>query len=93
MEMAEERVTYWGIQCRTCNETVVLGTKLDLRYADFFCFLKPGSFRCVHGHSHNYDSDDVFFLPSSSGIPITEAGIRKNRDNYKLLGSMEAAVK
>jgi len=89
MEKAVERISGWGIQCRTCNEAIVLGTKLDPRYADFFSFLKPGSFRCSNDHTHNYDSDDVFFFPPSPETPITEAEILKNRANYKLLGSSE----
>ncbi|MGD0942510.1 MAG: hypothetical protein ABR905_22685 [Terracidiphilus sp.] len=86
MEKAAEKITNWGIQCRTCNETIVLGTKLDPRYGDFFSFLKPWSFLCVHGHTHNYDSDDVFFFQSSAEMPVTEAGIQKNRANYELFG-------
>jgi len=89
MEKAVERITAWGIQCRTCNETIVLGTKLDPHYGDFFSFLKPGSFRCVHGHTHNYDSDDVVFFQTSAVTPVTEAEIEKNRANYELLGSLE----
>lgn len=84
-----ERITNWGIQCRTCYETIVFGTRLDPRYADFFKFLKPGSFCCLHDHTHNYDSDDVFFFSSSPETPVTEAVIRKNRANYKLLDSSE----
>jgi hypothetical protein len=80
-----ERITSWGIQCRTCSEDILLGTKLDPRYGDFFGFLKPGSFRCVNGHTHNYSSDDVFFPPSSPEMPVTEGPIQKNRANYKLL--------
>ncbi|MDR3726814.1 MAG: hypothetical protein P4K86_07225 [Terracidiphilus sp.] len=87
MEKAVERITDWGIQCRTCNEAILLGTKIDLRYADFFSFLKPGTFCCMHGHSHSYDSDDVFFFQSSSETSAKEAEIQKNRANYILLGS------
>ena len=90
MEKAVERITNWGIQCRTCGETIALGTNLDPRYDDFFSFLKPGSFRCNHDHSHTYDSDDVFFF-SSLETPVTEAGIEKNRANYQLLDSSEMA--
>jgi hypothetical protein len=65
----------------------VLGTKLDPRYADFFAFLKPGSFRCGNNHTHTYDSDDVAFFPSSPETPISEAAMLKNRAAYELLGS------
>jgi hypothetical protein len=84
------RITDWGIQCRTCNETIPLGTRLDPRFADFFAFLKPGSFRCLHGHTHTYDSDDVFFFSSSPETPVTEAGIQGNRANYELLSPPES---
>jgi hypothetical protein len=88
MENVSERITTWGIRCKTCSEDIVLGTKLDPRFADFFSFLKPGSFRCLHGHTHNYDSDDVFFVPFSEA-PANEAQILENRANYELLGSMQ----
>jgi hypothetical protein len=87
MEKVAERIRSWGIQCRTCSEDIVLGTKSDPRYADFFSFLRPGSFRCVHGHTHTYDSDDVFFFDSSSETPANVAEILKNRANYLLLTS------
>jgi len=90
MEKAIERITGWGIQCKTCGEAIALGTKLDARYEDFFKFLKPGSFRCRHDHTHTYDSDDVCFL-DSSGSPVTEDEIVKNRANYQLLNSSELA--
>lgn len=88
MEKAVERITNWGIQCRTCGETIALGTKLDPCYGDFFSFLKPGSFRCTHDHTHTYDSDDVCFFDSSH-TAVTEDGIQKNRANYHLVGSSE----
>lgn len=90
-EKMVEKISDWGIQCRTCSETIVLGTKLDLRFADFFTFLKPGSFRCVHGHSHNYGSDDLFFA-SPLETPATEAKILKNRALYELLDTPELAT-
>ena len=93
MENPRERITCWGIQCRTCNESIILGTKLDPRYGDFFSFLKPGSFRCDHDHTHNYDSDDVFFFESSAKVPFEEFEIRKNRANYQLLVPSEMARK
>jgi hypothetical protein len=83
------RINFWGIQCRTCHEPIALGTKLDPRTADFFKFLKPGSFRCVHGHNHCYDSDDVFFFLSSARAPATGAEIQRNRANYKLVDQAE----
>jgi hypothetical protein len=89
MEKAVDRITDWGIQCRTCHETIVLGTKLDPRYGDFFKFLKPGTFHCIHGHTHSYDSDDVFFFHSPSETSAKVAEIQKNRANYFLLGSSE----
>jgi hypothetical protein len=85
MEQMAERITPWGIQCRTCGENILLGTKDDPRYGDFFKFLRPGSFQCVKGHVHNYDSDDLYFMASSSVTPATEAEILKNRANYELL--------
>lgn len=93
MEKAVEKITNWGILCRTCNQKILLGTKLDPRYGDFFSFLKPGSFRCVNNHIHNYDLDDVFFFPSSPETPVNEAEIQKNRANYELLGSLEVTLK
>lgn len=39
------RINFWGIQCRTCNKPIALGSRLDPRTADYFKFLKPGSFR------------------------------------------------
>ena len=78
-------ITSWGIQCRTCNESILLGTKLDSRYADFLSFLRPGSFRCMHGHTFNYDSDDVCFFSSFQETPETEAEMEKNRANYTRL--------
>jgi hypothetical protein len=83
-----ERITDWGIQCRTCSQIIILGTKLDPRFEDFFKFLRPGSFRCAHNHTHDYDSDDVFFA-SPSETPATEAEILKNRASYDLLGPPE----
>jgi len=91
MEHAAERIQGWGIQCRTCFEPILLGTRLDPRFAGFFAFLKPGSFHCAHAHTHNYDSDDLYFFDSSSETPATEAEILKNRANYKLLFSTELA--
>jgi hypothetical protein len=85
-----EGISDWGIRCRTCDEPVILGSKLDPRYADFFSFLQPGSFSCVHGHTHNYDSNDVFFA-SSSDTPATEAQKAKNRALYELLSPSELA--
>jgi hypothetical protein len=89
MDKAVEKITDWGIQCRTCNESIVLGTKLDPRYGDFFSFLKPGSFRCAHNHIHNYDSNDVFFFQSSSETLAKEAEILKNRAGYEFLDCSE----
>jgi hypothetical protein len=93
MEKEVERITIWGIRCRTCNETIVLGTKVDPRYADFFAFLRPGAFRCGRDHSHNYDSDDVCFFESSPESPITETEIQMNRAKYQLLGSPEMTAR
>jgi len=89
MENVSERIGTWGIRCRTCDENIILGTKFDPRYADVFSFLASGSFRCTQGHTHNYDSDDLFFFPSSSGAPVDEAEILKNRANYRLLACKE----
>jgi len=89
MENVAERIMSWGIQCRTCSEDIVLGTKSDPRYADFFSFLRPGSFQCVHGHTHNYDSDDVSFFASSSETTAIIAEILKNRAYYMLLTPKE----
>ena len=92
MGNAVERIGIWGIQCRTCHEGIVLGTKADLRFADFFSFLQPASFRCVHGHTHRYDSDDVFFFPSTNKTPADVAEILQNRANYLLLDSPEISA-
>ena len=89
MEKVDERIGNWGIQCRTCSQNIMLGTKSDPRYGDFFSFLRPGTFQCVHGHAHTYSSDDVFFFSSSSEIFVTEAEMLRNRANYELLRSSE----
>ena len=81
MENPAERIGGWGIQCRTCNEDILLGTKSDPRFADFFSFLRPGSFQCIHGHAHSYDSDDVFFF-APTGKPASMAEIVENRAKY-----------
>jgi len=89
VENVSERIETWGIRCRTCGEKVILGTKFDPRFADVFSFLASGTFRCTQAHTHNYDSDDLFFFPSSSGAPVDEAEILKNRANYRSLTSRE----
>jgi hypothetical protein len=83
-----ERTVYWGIECRTCLERIPLGIRLDSELGDISSFMQPGTFRCVHGHTHNYQLDDVILFPSP-GMQATEAGIRKNRRNYKPLDSGE----
>jgi len=89
MEKETERIASWGIQCRTCRENIVLGTKSDPRYGDFFSFLRPGCFQCIHGHAHTYDSNDVFFFSSFSETSLTEAEMLKNRANYEFLSLPE----
>jgi len=91
MENLAARIGSWGIQCKTCSEDIVLGTKSDPRYADFFSFLRPGSFQCTHGHTHNYESDDVFFFADPWETPAAASEILKNRANYILLTSKELA--
>ena len=88
MDVLTEKLIYWGIQCRKCDETIALGIRLDPDLGDVLSFLKPGTFRCVHGHTHNYHSDDVHFFPPPQ-TQITKAGILKNRANYKLLDQSE----
>jgi len=90
MENLSERIASWGIQCKTCDENIILGTKHDPRFADFFSFLTPGTFRCVHAHTHIYDSDDVVFFAPSSETPVTEAEILKNRAKYEFLSSKQS---
>ena len=55
--------------------------KVLFRYIGEFARKADARFRCVHGLTHNYPSDDVILFPSA-GMQATEAEIRKNR-NYR----------
>jgi hypothetical protein len=39
-----ENTTYWGIQCKTCSESIVLGIEEDPDLDDCLTFLQAGSF-------------------------------------------------
>jgi hypothetical protein len=79
----EDSKIYWGIQCRTCMETIALGRRSDLLHGVGYVLLKPGTFKCVHGHKHTYHSDDLhFFTPEAD---ISEEALERNRQRYKYL--------
>lgn len=75
-----EPILYWGVECRTCHERIVLGIRLHPRYGKIFDFLKPGTFQCVHCHKHNYFRDDlIFFQPNP---PVADDQIERNRSIF-----------
>jgi hypothetical protein len=88
MNLAEvketEPIPYWGIECRTCHERIVLGIRRHPRYGKIFAFLKPGTFQCAHGHKHNYFRDDLIFVQPNP--PVADAQIEKNRSRYHWIG-------
>ena len=79
-EADDSEVFYWGIECKTCNEQIVFGIRLHPTLGDRLRFAKPGTFRCLHMHKHQYDKDDFLFFRSAS--QVNEAGIRDNRSRY-----------
>jgi hypothetical protein len=77
-----EDTTYWGIQCKTCSENIVLGIEEETDLGDCLTFLHPGSFVCVHGHRHEYDQPDLVHYLETNG-PVSRAGIVANRSRYR----------
>jgi hypothetical protein len=77
-----ENTTYWGIQCKTCLENIVLGIEEDAEIGDCLTFLQPGSFACTHGHRHEYDQPDLMHCLDSNG-PVTPGGILANRNRFR----------
>ena len=74
--------TYWGVQCKTCLEAIVLGIEEDPELGDCLTFLQPGSFACTHGHRHEYDLPDRAEYLEPNG-PVTRGGILANRSRYR----------
>jgi uncharacterized protein YodC (DUF2158 family) len=74
--------SYWGIQCKTCSENVVLGIEEETDLGDCLTFLQPGSFVCVHGHRHEYDQPDLVHYLETNG-PVNRAEIVANRSRYR----------
>jgi hypothetical protein len=77
-----KNTTYWGIQCKTCNENIVLGIEENPELGDCLTFLQHGSFACTNGHRHEYDQPDLVHCLESSG-PVTRGGILANRNRCR----------
>ncbi len=74
---------YWGIRCRTCRELVALDICPFVSFGPGAAGMKPGAIRCAYGHNHIYFPRDFAFIEVT--VPVTEATMRENREEYRAI--------
>jgi hypothetical protein len=80
VNQSNNRMTYWGILCRTCRELTAFDTRPCDSVGPGAPSMRPCAIRCRLGHNHIYFPRDFRLRPSA--ILIADAVIQKNCEAF-----------
>ena len=89
-ELSKPETPYWGVLCRTCQEVVAFDTSPYVSFGPAAASMAPGAIRCGKGHNHIYFPRDFQFCAST--VPIADAVMRENRDQFRAINPTRERV-